>query len=546
MASKDQQEMWSHFEGRFGRRQLLQGAGVLAAGGMLAACGSSGSSSTSASGGKPRRGGQLTIVTGDGLARDLFVGNSFGPQALAVSQFAWPLFRYVPGTFTLIPALASRYKVSPDAKTHTIELRSGLTFHDGSTLDAQAVADNMNAAFFERAKLRGPGSYLMVPLFWGGFPGAVDSIKATDGGTIVFQLNEPRADIRGALTFIPIYNPKVLANDAYGTKAKLLGAAGSGPFKVESFSPGQFVELSRVPGFFEEAYLDRLRIQLVPDASARFLALRSGQAQAAIGLSKADWDGNVTSPDYRKHVSLPGGSVFLGINTGADDKLKDPRVREALVRAMNREQYVSAFWGDGLAELASQVTLTPGSLPKPTGTEPLPYDPAGARRLLQQAGAEGLELSVISPAAFAAAPELSSLLSAAAQDLSKVGVKLNVRITDIAGWLAGTGRSPLFATAFGNSGGNAPAVAALYFNPVPGDATPPDTETFRKQVLSAQSATSLSQQNDEMVALMQDSAKAVAGIPVAYAASAALSRANVHDLAVSAAPIDPQNRAWIG
>src|SRR5215510_476331 len=74
--------------------------------------------------------------------------------------------------------------------------------------------------------------------------------------------------------------PKVLqANPrGYGTDVSLLKNAGSGPFRIADFQPGQFVEFTRFDGFFEEAYLDKLRIQNVADPSARFLALKGGQA----------------------------------------------------------------------------------------------------------------------------------------------------------------------------------------------------------------------------------------------------------------------------
>ena len=79
---------------------------------------------------------------------------------------------------------------------------------------------------------------------------------------------------------VGVVNPKAMqANpQGYGTDVALLKTAGSGPFRIADFQPGQFVEFTRFDGFFEEAYLDKLRIQNVADPSARFLALKGGQA----------------------------------------------------------------------------------------------------------------------------------------------------------------------------------------------------------------------------------------------------------------------------
>jgi ABC-type transport system substrate-binding protein len=173
-----------------------------------------------------------------------------------------------------------------------------------------------------------------------------------DPRTLTIPLNAPRADLRGALCYIYIVNPKViLANpQGYGTDVALLKNAGSGPFRMADFQPGRFVEFTRVDGFFEEAYLDKLRIQGVADPSARFLALKDGQAHVATGLSRADYEAASKDPSFRVHLSNPGGNVFMAFNATKNDVLRGGKdVLEAIVRAMNRQACADSFYPKGLA-----------------------------------------------------------------------------------------------------------------------------------------------------------------------------------------------------
>ena len=83
----------------------------------------------------------------------------------------------------------------------------------------------------------------MIPTFFGGFPGNFKSVEVNDARNLTINLTTPRADLRGALFYIDIVNPKVMAANpkGYGTDVALLKNAGSGPFRVSDFSPGQFV-----------------------------------------------------------------------------------------------------------------------------------------------------------------------------------------------------------------------------------------------------------------------------------------------------------------
>jgi peptide/nickel transport system substrate-binding protein len=555
----------AHIESQLSRRMLLKGAVALAGGatasGVLAACAPAAPTATAPASTAPaapgptaaapaaqaRKGGSLIIASGDALVPDLAYGNAFGPQGFTALQWIWPLFRTKPASFEVLNALAEGYTPSADGLSHKITLRSGIVFHDGSPIDAAAVAANLKAAFDQKDPLRGSGAYQGITTFFGGFPGNFKSVDVNDPRTLTISLLAPRADLRGALCYIYMVNPKVLqANpQGYGTDVSLLKNAGSGPFRVADFQPGQFVEFTRFDGFFEEAYLDKLRIQNVADPSARFLSLKGGQVQVATGLSRADYEAASKDPAFRVHVSNPGGNVFMAFNATKNELLRENKdVREAIVRAMNRQAYVDAFYPKGLAQLGTQVALAPGTPGFNADVKPLPYDPDSAKALLQKAGVTSLAMTMIDPPAFGGASELKSQMEAIAADLGKVGIKVDTNLTDLAGYLAGTKDHDINVTVYGNSG-NDIGVASLYFRRPPTTYQAPPDPRYAQLLQEAEVATNADAQNAKLKQLMAIASENVVGGPIAYLSVAAVSGAKVHDISMTASPLDPQHRAWI-
>lgn len=497
--------------------------------------------------GQPRKGGTLIIASGDALVPDLAYGNAFGPQGFTALQWMWPLFRTKPASFEVIPALAESYTPSADRLSHKVTLRADIKFHDGSPIDANAIAANLKAAFNQNDPLRGSGAYQGITTFFGGFPGNFKAVEVNDARNLTITLNAPRADLRGALCYIYMVNPKVLqANpQGYGTDVAQLKNAGSGPFRIADFQPGQFVEFTRFDGFFEEAYLDKLRIQNVADPSARFLALKGGQAQVATGLSRADYEAASNDPAFRTHVSNPGGNVFMVFNGTRNQVLNSNKdVREAIARAMNRQAYIDAFYPKGLATLGTQVALAPGTPGYNPDVRPLPYDVDSAKSLLQKAGVTDLSLKMIDPPAFGGASELKAQMEAIASDLGKVGIKVETTLTDLAGYLANTKDNDIAVTVYGNSG-NDIGVASLYFRRPPTTYQIPADPRYAQLLGEAEVALDADTQNSKLKQLMTIASENVAGVPIAYLAVAAVSTAKVHDVSMTASPLDPQHRAWI-
>lgn len=493
------------------------------------------------------KGGTLALATSDGVGRDLFIGNSFGPQGMGHYNYAWGLYRMVTSSKQAQPGLAEGYTVSADALTHTCTLRPGITFHDGSPITAADVVANLKAALYEDDPLRDGGTYGMVAFSFGGFPGSVASVEAVDDTTVKVVLTEPRAELRGALSSIMIINPKIMANKNYGTDAGALRDAGSGPFRVEAFSAGDFIEYSRFETFIQPANLDRLRLQLIPDASARFLALKGGQVQGAYDLSKADWDAAASDPTYRVHLSAPYVNCFMAFNGTKNAVLaSNDKVRRAIAMSLNRQAYVDSFWPTGQAELGTQVALVPGVMGYNDAIEPIPYDPDGAKKLLAESGVspDQLKFTGLNPPSFGGVPELGALLEAIAADLAKVGIELTTTITDVAGWLAGTKDNDMFLVPYGNTGGGEESsVVGLYLNRAPERYQIPNGEKYKPAVQQALVATDPEAQAQLLRDVLAEAAGDVAGVPVAYGKGGVMTLASVNNVAVVLS--DSQEGAWI-
>jgi hydroxypyruvate isomerase len=196
----------AHVDTEITRRTLLRGVLALAGGavasGMLAACGpavpTASAPTAKPAAGQPQKGGSLIMASGDALVPDLSYGNAFGPQGFTALQWMWPLFRTKPASFEVIPALAEGYAPSADRLSHKVTLRPDIKFHDGSPIDANAVAANLKAAFNQNDPLRGSGAYQGITTFFGGFPGNFKAVDVNDARNLTITLNQPRADLRGA------------------------------------------------------------------------------------------------------------------------------------------------------------------------------------------------------------------------------------------------------------------------------------------------------------------------------------------------------------
>lgn len=280
------------------------------------------------------------------------------------------------------PLLAEEWEVSEDAKSIYFTLKEGVTFHDGTPLDAAAVV-----ASFER--LRDPEMKSPMAASLNG----ITAIEAVDARTVRFLFEEPSATFFSTITspYAGIVSPAAVA--AAGEQFAQQ-PVGSGPFKLRSWEPGVAITLERNEAYAwapptvknpGAPYLETAVFKVVPDAATQLAAFQAGEVDFLF-LNQPD---HITRMRGDSRVVLEplnlNGLTYMGFNT-AKAPFDDLRVRQALSHAVDKAAIVeAALGGEGAPAFAPMATTLPGFDPALAAGE-LGYDPAKAEALLAEAG----------------------------------------------------------------------------------------------------------------------------------------------------------------
>lgn len=293
-----------------------------------------------------------------------------------------------PETGELVPWLATDWSVSDDGLTYTFILRDDVTFSDGTPLNAAAVVRTFDSALETIQAV--PGAY------GGVYVAGLEAATAVDDNTVEVSFSTPNSSfLQGTSTT----NLAILAPSSYDAtpEERCLGnVVGSGPFVLDSYRPGEGIDLSKRDGYDwasdlndhqGEAYLDAVRINYVAEDSVRVGNLASGASDVA-------WPRNPFTPEDRTLLEssgatvqsrpLPGVSQSLFANTADGAILADPAVRQALQKAIDRKTYAATIYGADYPVVEGAFnSTTPFFEPQ---TEALAYDPEGAAEILEDAG----------------------------------------------------------------------------------------------------------------------------------------------------------------
>jgi peptide/nickel transport system substrate-binding protein len=341
---------------------------------------------------------------------------------------------------SLVPALATEWKVDPANKLRWVfRLRPGVTFHDGSAFDAQAVVWNLDKILNQKAEqfdtrqaAQGRGR---IP--------TVASYKALDPLTVEVVTSEVNALLPFQMAWIVMSSPAQWQAVGKSWDAFLKAPSGTGPFKVESYVPRERAVLARNAAYWNKARvprLDKLVLLPVPDASARVAALRSGQV---------DW---IEAPPPDALDSLKGAGFSLVSNVYPHvwpwhfsrlegSPWNDIRVRKAANLAIDREG-MKQLLGGMMVPARGMVPPNSPWFGKPAFD--VKYDVATARALMAQAGYskdKPLKVrSIISPSGSGQMqPQLMNELIQ--QNLAEIGIQVEFDVRDwnalLANWRAG-------------------------------------------------------------------------------------------------------------
>ena len=361
------------------RSSILPGAAAAAALLLLAGCSSPAPSGGSA---EPVEGGTLTYASGDAepTCLDPHVGGNY-PQALVSTQYLESLVS-LDEDGKILPWLASDWEQSDDGLTWTFTIRDGVTFTDGTPLDAEAVRANI-AHVQDPATLSSTG-YLAL--------GKVANAEAVDARTLRLTLSAPDSALLESLSqpWLAIQSP---AGIARGMDANCAAPIGTGPFAVEAWDRQSSITLVRNDDYSSPpgdaahegpAYLERIEWRFLPDSASRYAALQAGEVDV-IDNAQPDTIVQAQNADGLQELDAPrpGSSNRLELNSGKPP-FDDVRVREAFIRAVNVDDAVQGlFLGTAERSYSPLSSVEPLAYSQPDLFE---YDPEAANELLDAAG----------------------------------------------------------------------------------------------------------------------------------------------------------------
>ncbi|SDE15243.1 ABC transporter substrate-binding protein [Limimaricola pyoseonensis] len=295
------------------------------------------------------------------------------------------LVRYKDGTLEVEPALATGWEISEDGTEYTFTLREGVTFHDGSPFDAEAVKFNFDRMLDENHPFYDTGPF---PLSF--FFSAIEEVEVVDPMTVKFVLNEPYAPFLSNLAYPTGLIVSPAAVEQHGAEFGR-NPSGTGPFSFAEWRPNEAVVVEANPDYWDGApQLEAVVFRPITDASTRTAEMLAGGIDLMVEVppvALSQFEGE----SYQLHEQAGPHLWFLILNA-KEGPFADKLVRQAANYAIDKEAIVNEVL-EGTAEVAAGPTPPAFAWAYNEALEPYPYDPEKARELIAEAGAEGAELT---------------------------------------------------------------------------------------------------------------------------------------------------------
>ncbi|MCD1642788.1 ABC transporter substrate-binding protein [Aurantimonas coralicida] len=329
------------------------------------------------------------------------------------------LVRFRRGTLEVEPALATDWTVSDDQLTYTFDLREGVTFHDGTPFDAEAVEFTFDRMLDPDHPQHGTGPFPLAFFF-----SMVEAVEAPDPMTVTFQLKEPFAPFLSNLAYP---TGLIVSPSAVAESGQSFGRApvGTGAFRFAEWTPDEAVTLARNPDYWDGApSMETVVFRPIPDAAARASDMLSGGIDIMAEVPPASLAAFRDNPNFIVHEETGPHLWFLILNT-REGPFSDKRVRQAVNYAIDKESLIEDVL-QGTADIAAGPIPPAFDWANDGSVQPYPHDPEKARELIRQAGVEGASLTFYVAEGGSGMLAPVAMAEAIQADLKAVG--LNARI----------------------------------------------------------------------------------------------------------------------
>lgn len=297
------------------------------------------------------------------------------------------------------PLLAERIEMSEDGQRYTFPLRKDVTFHNGQPLTADDVVWSWQSYLDPDTKWR------CLPEFDGRNGLKIESVQATDAHTVVFQLSRASATFLDMLARTDCGMAGILHRDSFKADGSWDKPVGTGPFRLDAWVRGQYVDMKRYEGYvsppgderdgylgLKQAHVDHIRFLVVPDLATMKAGLGAGNLDIA-DIPLSDISEFKTNPRLR---ALPGATAakFAMLFQTRDPALSNVKLRQAIAAAIDYEQLVAAMT-EGEGQPNNSAIYPHSEFYSDIQRKGYTYDPERARALLRESGYRGEPIKLV-------------------------------------------------------------------------------------------------------------------------------------------------------
>jgi peptide/nickel transport system substrate-binding protein len=279
-----------------------------------------------------------------------------------------------------VPALATSWSSNADATEWTFNLRSGITFHDGTPFDSHSAKATM--LHYDPAKTN-----------WGFLMSGISNIDDSDAAKLVMKFSAPSPDILRNQVFVKMMSAKQITDNTAADKA-----IGTGPYMWDSRAKGTSITLKANPSYWNAPaggpYYQQAVLESIADTDSAVSALQAGSVNivpriAPIQAQQLQSNGSVALSNTHSWLVI---HLIFRTDQGP---LKDVRVRQAIAYAIDRDSIIKEI----LLGQATKATslMPPGTYGRVEPQTTYDYNPDKAKSLLQAAGlASGFSIALAS------------------------------------------------------------------------------------------------------------------------------------------------------
>ncbi len=372
---------------------------------------------------KPQYGGTLIYAkSGPPLTLDPALSKETESSVVIANIFEG-LVEQRAGRSGIDPCMAKSWVISENGLEYTFTLRPGLTFHDGTPVNAEAVVFSFESQYNDKHPFFSEGRDYAWKLF--NLKTVVKSVTAVNDSAIRFTLLKPDATFLSILTLnsMAVISPSAMKK--YG-KEFYKNPVGAGPFVYQSWIGDGTVALTAFEKYWNgRPYLDTLILLPVADAHARWEKLKNGEVNIMGVPDKADMP-EIENTQGIRIVKQPGLNIAYMAMNMRKKPFDDIRVRKAVVLAIDRDKLVQTVYGNFGRPAKNPIPhVLTGYNNEISAT---PFDPNESKKLLAEAGfSNGFKTTLWTmPISREYMPEPNKAAKMIQSDLKNVGIETEI------------------------------------------------------------------------------------------------------------------------